>query len=96
MQERDARQFVRRVEGLRRKGESVVGRKLPDDREMVMLRERLLDRKTLKAIGEAHGVGDERVRQILNYYFGVCGTPPRHVSPQEVSEVARRWREEHA
>jgi hypothetical protein len=84
------------VEALQAEGKSVVGRKLPRDREMTMLRERLLNRKTLKAIGEAHGIGNERVRQILNHYFGVRGTPPRHVSPQEVSERVRRSREEHA
>jgi DNA-directed RNA polymerase sigma subunit (sigma70/sigma32) len=92
MEEQDARQLIERVEALGQEGESVVGRRLPDDREMVMLRERLLDGKTLKAIGEAHGIGNERVRQILNHYFGVSGTPPRHVSPEE----ARRRREEHA
>jgi hypothetical protein len=100
MEEQDARPFIERVEALRQEGVSVVGRSLPGDREMTMLRERLLDHKTLKAIGEVHGIGNERVRQVLNHYFGVCGTPPRHVSPEEISEQAseraRRWREDHA
>jgi DNA-directed RNA polymerase sigma subunit (sigma70/sigma32) len=69
-------EFIKRVEQLRVRGESIVGRRPPDDRELAILRERLIERKTLKAIGEAHGIGNERVRQLLNFYFGVTGTPP--------------------
>jgi hypothetical protein len=90
MEEQDARQFIERVGALRQEGASVVGRSLPGDREMTMLRERLLDRKTLKAIGEAHDIGNERVRQILNHYFGVHGIPPHHEGPEEVGERRRR------
>lgn len=67
------REFYTEAVAALARGESMVGRRLPDERAMAILRERLIERKTLRAIGEAHGIGNERVRQLLNYYFGVRG-----------------------
>lgn len=50
---------------------------LPDRRARAMLRLRLIDRLTLAAIGERHGIGPERVRQLLARHFGLRGHIPR-------------------
>jgi hypothetical protein len=42
-----------------------------------MFRLRVVEGLTLPAIAErVGGVHSERVRQILNFYFGLTGTPP--------------------
>jgi DNA-binding CsgD family transcriptional regulator len=40
-----------------------------------MLIERTVEGLTLKEIAVNHGLGTERIRQLLNYYFRVTGVP---------------------
>lgn len=67
------------VEALRTDGRALAafpgrqGRHVPRDRDMTMLRERLIDNRTLTQIGQQHGVTDETVRRALVYHFGVRG-----------------------
>lgn len=51
--------------------------RVPGDRELEMFRLRIAEGLSLEAIAEQFGLkGGERVRQILNYSFGLRGTPP--------------------
>jgi|HubBroStandDraft_6_1064221.scaffolds.fasta_scaffold411085_2 transcriptional regulator with XRE-family HTH domain len=60
---------------LRRYGLSLY-RRVPGDRELEMLRLRIVDGMTLSEIGQRHGVIPERVRQILAQCYGLHGKPP--------------------
>ena len=72
-------EFIEHVEQLRAQGKSIVNRRPPEDRHMTMLRERLIEHKTLKQIAQAHNFRTaERPRQLLNAYFGVTGDPRKH------------------
>lgn len=51
-------------------------RAVPDERHREMLRLRIVEGKTLKEIGGQCGVIAERVRQILNFAYGLRGKPP--------------------
>lgn len=51
-------------------------RHVPDERDREILRLRIVEAMTLKEIGEQCGVIAERVRQILNFAFGLRGKPP--------------------
>jgi transcriptional regulator with XRE-family HTH domain len=51
-------------------------RAVPHERDREMLRLRIVEGKTLKAVGERFGVIAERVRQVLGYTFGLHGRPP--------------------
>ncbi len=63
--------------------------RVPGDREREMFRLRVVEGLTLPAIAERVGcVHSERVRQILNFYFGLTGTPPaakrhKHTAPKD-------------
>lgn len=63
--------------------------RVPGDREREMFRLRVVEGLTLPAIAErVGGVRSERVRQILNFYFGLTGTPPaakrhKHIVPKD-------------
>jgi hypothetical protein len=48
-------------------------RHVPNDRDLEMLRARLIDQLTLKQIGERHGVTKEVVRRALVEHFGITG-----------------------
>ncbi|HUB74229.1 MAG TPA: hypothetical protein VL979_09360 [Solirubrobacteraceae bacterium] len=48
-------------------------RYVPNDRDLEMLRARLIDQLTLKQIGERHGVTKEVVRRALVEHFGITG-----------------------
>lgn len=61
---------------LSRHGIVVRGGVVPEERELEMLKLRIVDGLTLKAIGERYGVIGERVRQLLAAYFGLHGVPP--------------------
>lgn len=63
--------------GLKAKG------RVPQRREREVLRLRLVEGLTLQEIGERFGIGDERVRQLLNRNFGLTGKVP--------TVQARRW-----
>jgi DNA-directed RNA polymerase sigma subunit (sigma70/sigma32) len=75
----DPEQFVDVVERLRRKGRGVTlwpGREshhAPSDRDMEMLKLRLLARLTLEQTGERIGLSKERVRQRMAAVFGIRG-----------------------
>lgn len=49
--------------------------RVAEGRHLEMLRLRLLDGLTLREVGERTGVGAERVRQLLAFYFDVNRTP---------------------
>jgi hypothetical protein len=50
--------------------------RVPDDRHRDMLRLRIIEGLPMSAIGQQTGVKQERVRQLLRFYFGLSGTPP--------------------
>lgn len=79
---------------LNRRGLSLpVGRYLPHvprDREREMLRLRVVEGLTLAEIGARFGVGQERVRQLLNLYFGMSGTPPAAKQHRHLATAKRR------
>lgn len=89
-------EFIKRVEQLHARGESIVGRRPPGERELAMLRERLLEHKLLGQIARAHGFRtSERPRQLLNYYFGVTGRPPdKWNREQELAKLGAALRAE--
>ncbi len=64
--------YGRAVEAYAR-DESLVGRRVPQEQHMEMLRQRLLEGLTLAEIGARHGLSGERIRQLLNFYFGLTG-----------------------
>jgi len=45
--------------------------RVPSERNIEIFRLRIVEGRTLKATGEAVGISRERVRQLLNVYFGV-------------------------
>jgi Sigma-70, region 4 len=70
-------EFVQRVKELRAEGKPAPGRRhVANDRNMEILQERLIDGFTLDEIAQHHGLGRERIRQILNLFFDVRGVPP--------------------
>ncbi len=79
---------------LNRRGLSLpVGRYLPHvprNREREMLRLRVVDGLTLAEIGARFDVGQERVRQLLNLYFGMSGVPPAAKRHRRVVTAKRR------
>jgi DNA-binding XRE family transcriptional regulator len=89
-------EFIERVEQLRVRGESIVGRRPPGERELAILRERLLQHKTLGQIARVHGfLTNERPRQLLNAYFGVKGRPPdKWVRERELAKLGAALRAE--
>jgi DNA-binding XRE family transcriptional regulator len=93
---RQSAEFIERVEQLRVRGKSIVNRRPPGKRELAILRERLLEHKTLGQIARAHGFRtNERPRQLLNYYFGVSGRPPHKLRRQrELSKLGAALRAE--
>ncbi len=56
------------------------------ERDLEVFRLRVVEGRTLQAIGERFGIGHERVRQILAQHFGLRGEPPA------VKAQARRGR----
>lgn len=65
-------------------------RRLPGDREREMFHLRVVKGLTLKEIGERAGVKSERARQLLNYYFGLKGTPPAAKERKHAATARRR------
>lgn len=63
--------------------------RLPGERELEILRLRTVDRLTLQEIGERFGIGRERLRQLLKFYFRESGTPPA-VRERRARKRARR------
>jgi DNA-directed RNA polymerase sigma subunit (sigma70/sigma32) len=68
-----AEAFYRRAMEAYARGESLVGRRVPQEQHMEMLRQRLLEGLTLGEIGQRHGMTAERIRQLLHFYFGLTG-----------------------
>lgn len=53
------------------------GQRVPGNREREIFRLRVVEGLTLAEIaGQVGGMGSERVRQLLNLYFHLKGTPP--------------------
>jgi hypothetical protein len=50
--------------------------RLPDERNREVFRLRAVEGLSLTDTGKQLGISQERVRQVLNFYFGVKGTPP--------------------
>jgi hypothetical protein len=50
--------------------------RLPDERNREVFRLRAVEGLSLTDTGKQLGISQERVRQVLNTYFGVKGTPP--------------------
>lgn len=93
---KESAEFIERVEQLRARGKSIVQRRPPGERELAILRERLLEQRSLGQIARAHGLRtNERPRQLLNYYFGVTGRPPvKWHREQELAKLGAALRAE--
>jgi transcriptional regulator with XRE-family HTH domain len=52
------------------------GGKVPGDRDREIFRLRVTAGLTLPELGAQFGILPERIRQVLNVYFGLTGTPP--------------------
>jgi DNA-binding XRE family transcriptional regulator len=50
--------------------------RLPGERNLEVFRLRVVEGRTLKDTAQQLGIGTERVRQILAFYFGLHGEPP--------------------
>jgi transcriptional regulator with XRE-family HTH domain len=49
---------------------------IPDDRDREIFRLRVVEGLTLRELGQRFDLHPERIRQILNAFFGLSGTPP--------------------
>jgi transcriptional regulator with XRE-family HTH domain len=66
--------------------------RVPNDRNREIFRLRIVDGLTLAEIAERYTFDKERVRQILNVYFGLSGSPPA-ASLRRKQKAQRRRRE---
>jgi DNA-binding CsgD family transcriptional regulator len=67
--------------------------RVPGDRELEMFRLRVVEGLSLEAIGERFGIKSERVRQLLNYSFGLRGTPLAAKEHKRATTAERRAQE---
>jgi transcriptional regulator with XRE-family HTH domain len=68
---------------LSRYGLSLQRRHAPGNREREIFRRRVIDGLTLRELAAEFGVHTERIRQLLNAYFGLTGTPPAATKRQQ-------------
>jgi transcriptional regulator with XRE-family HTH domain len=64
--------------------------RIPGDREREMFRLRVVEGLTLQEVAERVGVKSERVRQLLNFYFRLTGTPPAAKEHKRAATTKRR------
>jgi transcriptional regulator with XRE-family HTH domain len=67
--------------------------RVPGERELEIFRLRVVEGLSLEAIAEPFGLKSERVRQILNYSFGLRGTPPAAKEHKRATTAERRAEE---
>jgi DNA-directed RNA polymerase sigma subunit (sigma70/sigma32) len=74
-------ELVALVEALRRQGKAICAKErfpdhhvVPSERDVEILRLRIVDGATHEAIARAVGLSNERVRQVLGSHFGIYGT----------------------
>lgn len=73
--------------------------RLLNERNLEVFRLRVVEGRTLRETGGQVGIGFERVRQILSFYFGLHGEPPavkarprqgrKRTSPPSLTQVGR-------
>lgn len=85
-------QFYRYAARRQKRGLAILPRPLdgrvPEARHVKMLRLRLVERLTLREVGERTGLTGTRVQQVLNHYFGIQRERSAPVAASEVKVPA--------
>jgi len=85
-------ELVALVEALRRQGKAICANErfpdhhvVPSERDVEILRLRIVNGATHEAIARAVGLSNERIRQILHSHFGIHGTS-RGARPRQAAD----------